>query len=201
MDVQEGLRPETEAAELFSAAFAEHLDLVARVQLELRQPFEAFAAAARTTLESGGKLLLFGNGGSAADAQHIAAEFVVRYRRERRALPAIALTVDSSILTAGANDYSFDDVFARQVEALGRPGDMAIGISTSGNSRNVLNGLAAARAGGLVAAGLAGGDGGHMAEAADLLLVVPSRTVARIQEVHILLGHLLCEALDEHFAR
>ena len=146
--------PAVDAAALYENAFDEHLRVIAQIRDALRQPFVELVAAVSGALNAGGKLIIFGNGGSAADAQHIAAEFVVRYRNERRALPAIALTVDSSILTAAANDYSYDDIFSRQVEALGRPGDVALGISTSGNSPNVLKALEAARRGGLIAAGL-----------------------------------------------
>ncbi|MEX2628350.1 MAG: D-sedoheptulose 7-phosphate isomerase [Tistlia sp.] len=151
--------------------------------------------ACETSLGQGGKLLFFGNGGSAGDAQHLATELVVRYRKDRPALPAIALTVDSSTLTAIGNDLGFERLFARQIEALGRPGDVAIGISTSGRSANVLAGLRAAREGGLVAAGLTG-HGGAMAELADPLIRVPSDNPARIQEMHIMLGQILCGALE-----
>ncbi len=144
----------------------------------------------------GGKILLFGNGGSAADAQHIAAEFVGRFIRERIPLPAIALTTDTSILTAIANDYGFEQVFARQVEALGKPGDVAIAISTSGNSPNVLEGVRAANAQGLTSVGLAGGDGGRLAGIVDVSIVVPSTNTARIQECHITIGHLFCEIVE-----
>ena len=192
--------PAVDAAALYENAFDEHLRVIAQIRDALRQPFVELVAAVSGALNAGGKLIIFGNGGSAADAQHIAAEFVVRYRNERRALPAIALTVDSSILTAAANDYSYDDIFSRQVEALGRPGDVALGISTSGNSPNVLKALEAARRGGLIAAGLSGKAGGKMKGAASPLLIVESETTARIQEMHILLGHLLCEAIDEEFA-
>jgi D-sedoheptulose 7-phosphate isomerase len=147
-------------------------------------------------MTSGHKVMIFGNGGSAADAQHIAAELAVRYARDRPAIAALALTTDTSILTAAANDLGFAYVFSRQVEALGRPGDVAIGLSTSGRSANVVRGLEAARAAGLCAAALTGGDGGDLARLADPLLVVPSPVTARIQEMHIVLGHALCQALE-----
>jgi D-sedoheptulose 7-phosphate isomerase len=146
---------------------------------------------------AGRKLLLFGNGGSAADAQHIAAEFVNRFDRDRRGLGALALATDGSVLTSIANDASFDAIFSRQIEALGREGDVAIGITTSGRSPNVIAGLGAARAGGLRTAALLGRDGGPAAAEADLALVVPGRNTARIQEVHILAGHLLCLLVEE----
>ena len=147
-------------------------------------------------LRGGHKLLLFGNGGSAADSQHIAAEFVGRFERERRALPAIALTTDTSILTALTNDYGAEVVFARQVEALGQPGDLAIAYSTSGNSPNVLAGIRAARAKGMRVVGLTGESGGAMAALCDLTLRVPSRRTSRIQEAHGTISHAICEAVE-----
>ena len=145
---------------------------------------------------AGGRVLAFGNGGSAADAQHFVAELVGRLERERRALSAIALTTDPSVVTAVSNDMGYAAVFRRQVEAHGRAGDVALGISTSGRSRNVVLGLEAARDGGLVAAALSVNDGGLLRGLADPLLVVPSRTTARIQEMHIMLGQMLCGALE-----
>jgi D-sedoheptulose 7-phosphate isomerase len=150
-----------------------------------------------TALAGGRKLLLFGNGGSAADAQHIAAEFVGRFLRERRALPAIALTTDTSALTSIANDYGYDDVFARQVGALGVSGDVALAISTSGRSANVLRAVEACRELGVTTIGLTGGDGGPLAGAVDLALRVSASGIsARIQETHILIGHVICELVD-----
>ena len=151
-------------------------------------------------LRAGGKLLFFGNGGSAADAQHLAAEFVGRFVRERAGLPAIALTTDSSILTAVGNDYGFDQIFARQVQALGRPGDVAIAISTSGNSPNIIEGVKAARKGYLKTIGLSGKDGGLLATEADVVITIASISTARIQECHITIGHLLCELTEEALA-
>ena len=142
-------------------------------------------------LQQGGKLLLFGNGGSAADAQHIAAEFVGRYRLEREAFPALALTTNASTLTAVANDYGYKEVFARQIAAFGTKIDAAIGISTSGNSPNVLRGLTAARERGMLTVGLTGHAGGELKALADLCLCVPSEVTARIQECHILAGHVI----------
>ncbi|MFW6113232.1 MAG: D-sedoheptulose-7-phosphate isomerase [Thermodesulfobacteriota bacterium] len=160
---------------------------------------EQVAVAARllaATLKQGGKILLFGNGGSAADAQHLAAEFVNRFQIERPPLAALALTTDTSILTSIANDYDFEEVFAKQVRALGRSEDAALGLSTSGNSANVVRGLEAARQLGLRTLALSGGDGGPVARAAELALVVPSRSTPRIQEVHITIGHVLCDLVD-----
>jgi len=151
------------------------------------------------TLKGGGKILLFGNGGSAADAQHIAAEFVNRFRRDRHPLPALALTTDTSILTSIANDYDFSLVFLKQIQALGKPGDLAWGISTSGNSPNVNLALEEAKRMGLKTVALGGGTGGKMAEIADLVLVVNSKDTPRIQEVHITIGHVVCELVEEMF--
>ncbi|MFN8011522.1 MAG: D-sedoheptulose 7-phosphate isomerase [Holophagaceae bacterium] len=150
-------------------------------------------------LRRGCKILVCGNGGSAADAQHFAAELTGRYLKERRALAAIALTTDTSALTAIGNDYSYDHIFARQVEALGRPGDVLVGISTSGNSGNVIAAVEAARSLGVKTLGLLGRDGGRLASLVDDALVVPSRVTARIQEVHEMVLHFWCEALDECF--
>jgi D-sedoheptulose 7-phosphate isomerase len=160
---------------------------------------ELVLAAARLlagVFQAQGRVLLFGNGGSAADAQHLAAEFVNRFQVERPPLAALALTTDTSIITAVANDYDFNQVFAKQVRALGRAGDLAWGISTSGNSPNVVAGLHTARELGLATLALSGGDGGPVAAAADMALIVPSRNTPRIQEVHITLGHVLCDLVD-----
>jgi D-sedoheptulose 7-phosphate isomerase len=157
------------------------------------------AAAGRliACYRSGGKLLAMGNGGSAADAQHFVAELVGRYRRERRALPAIALTVDPSIVTAVANDYGYEEVFARQVRAHVRPGDVVVGISTSGNSDNVCRAFKAARAAGGVTIALGGGSGGRMKDLADLAIIAPSNETPRIQECHITVIHILCDLVEE----
>ncbi|MFI5330180.1 MAG: SIS domain-containing protein [Desulfobaccales bacterium] len=186
------------------------MDLVARLEaavdesISLKKRFvaaqgDAVVAAAQMlagVFQAGGKVFLFGNGGSAADAQHLAAEFVNRFQVERPPLAALALTTDTSILTAVANDYDFLQVFAKQVRALGRPGDLALGLSTSGNSPNVVEGLKTARQLGLRTLALSGRDGGPVAQAAELALIVPSRNTARIQEVHITIGHVLCDLVD-----
>lgn len=148
-------------------------------------------------IKQGHKILICGNGGSAADAQHIAAEFVGRFHRERISLPAIALTTDTSILTSVGNDYSYGDVFARQVEGLGRQGDVFWGITTSGNSENVLKAAQAARNQGMTVISSLGKDGGKMAGLSDVALIIPSNSTARIQEMHILCAHSICEILDE----
>jgi D-sedoheptulose 7-phosphate isomerase len=158
---------------------------------------DTLASWIATSLLQGGKVLFFGNGGSAADAQHLAAEFVNRYDRDRPALAALALATDGSALTSIGNDAAFRAVFTRQIEALGRAGDVAVGITTSGRSPNVLDGLAAARRLGLRTAALLGRDGGPAREIAELSLVVPGEHTGRIQEVHILAGHLICQRVEE----
>jgi len=182
--------------EYFEAEFDEHEAVVAATRAALAASFARLVAVSLTALEGGGKILLFGNGGSAADAQHLATELTVRYVRDREPIAALALTTDSSALTAIGNDLGFEELFARQLRALGRPGDVALGISTSGRSPNVVRALQAARDGGLVPAALSGGDGGALPGLADPLLIVPSRTTARIQEMHITLGQMLCGALE-----
>jgi D-sedoheptulose 7-phosphate isomerase len=154
------------------------------------------AEVMRGALDRGGKVLAFGNGGSAAEAQHFAAELVGRFARDRRAAAALALTTDTSVLTAIGNDFSFERVFARQIEALGRPGDVALGISTSGQSPNVIAALESARAGGLATIGLTGGDGGAIGALVDVHVNVPHGVVARVQEVQLVLLHVLCELVE-----
>jgi len=152
------------------------------------------------SLEQGGKLLLFGNGGSAADAQHLAAELVGRYLRDRRALPAIALTTNSSCVTAIGNDYSYEEIFSRQIEAFGNRTDVAIGISTSGNSRNIVRGMQVARRVGMATAALTGRTGGVLKGLVEYCLCIPSDETPRIQEGHILIGHVVCEIIEESLA-
>ena len=151
-------------------------------------------------LEEGGKLIVFGNGGSAADSQHIAAEMVGRFQRERKAIPALALTTNTSTLTALANDYGYDITFSRQLEALARRGDVVLAISTSGNASNVAEAVKRASRLGLVSIALTGGDGGKLAKLADIAIVVPSKVTARIQESHIMVGHILCELVEDALA-
>jgi len=182
--------------EEMAQAFRESADIKMRF---IRQNAEALTLAVQMVVEAfkaGNKILLFGNGGSAADAQHIAAEFVNRFLIERPPLPAIALTTDTSILTSISNDYGYADSFAKQVKALGKEGDVAIGISTSGAAANVLKAIKAAKEMGLKTVGLAGRDGGELAKVVDIALVVDSQIVPRIQEVHITIGHVLCEMVD-----
>jgi len=162
---------------------------------------ENAANAIIESLRSGKKLLVFGNGGSAADSQHIAAELVGRFKMERKALPAIALTTDTSILTALANDYSYDMVFSRQVEALGIAGDVALGISTSGNSKNVIEALRKARALGMRTIALSGGDGGNISREADISIIVATKDTPRIQESQIMISHIICALIEDGMFR
>ena len=180
----------------YRSEFAEQRAVAQATEKALSVPFAALVAACVESVRAGGKLMFFGNGGSAADAQHLATELTVRYKTDRAAIAALALTTDSSTLTACANDLGFDRVFARQIEALGRPGDIALGITTSGKSPNVTLALRRAKEMGLVTAPLTGKRGGDLPALADHLLIVPSDTTARIQEMHITLGQMLCGALD-----
>jgi phosphoheptose isomerase len=186
--------------DIVRATLDETIALHRRVRDTDPQPLLDAAAAISKAVTTGGKLLLFGNGGSAADAQHVAAELVGRYQRERAALAAIALTADTSVLTSIANDSAYNLVFARQVEALGRAGDVALGISTSGASPNVVAALEAARARGLLTIALTGRDGGPVGRAAAIHLNVPSEVTARVQEVHRTLLHVMCEIVETSFA-
>jgi D-sedoheptulose 7-phosphate isomerase len=174
----------------------QHEEVLRKTKDELFEAFEKLEAVCAEALRKRRKLLFFGNGGSAADAQHIATELTVRFQANRKAFPAIALTTDTSALTAIGNDFGFDYIFSRQVEALCSPGDVAIGISTSGNSENVICGLTAAKSIGATTVAMCGGDGGRMKDSADLIIIVPSKVTARIQEMHIMLGHMLCGALE-----
>ena len=180
----------------FAAEFAEHESVVAATRAQLSHEFGRLVALSVQCLAQGGKLLFFGNGGSAADAQHLATELTVRYISNRKAVAALALTTDTSALTAIGNDLGFDQLFSRQIEALGRPGDVAIGITTSGVSPNVIKALETAKAMGLHAVALTGKGGGKAKEIADPCLIVPSATTARIQEMHITLGQMLCGAIE-----
>jgi D-sedoheptulose 7-phosphate isomerase len=183
----------------------ERIHRIARESIEAKKTFfdshaEAVARAAEliiTSVKAGGKVLIFGNGGSAADAQHIAAELVNRFNYDRPPIAAIALTTDTSILTSVGNDSSFDELFERQVRALGRRDDVALAISTSGNSPNVLRAVDAAHELGIKTIALAGRDGGKLADAVDVALVVEARSTQRIQETHITIGHILCELIED----
>ncbi|WP_367868562.1 D-sedoheptulose 7-phosphate isomerase [Pedobacter sp. WC2423] len=173
-----------------------HKNTIDQVIAKLVPGIENGCKLVTDTVLAGGKVLLAGNGGSAADAQHIAAELTGRYVKDRKALPAIALTVDTSALTAISNDYGFERVFARQVEAFARPGDLFIAISTSGNSPNIIQALHTAREMGCKILGLSGRDGGQMNNLCDLNIIIPDDVTARIQEMHILIGHIFCKAVD-----
>ena len=190
----------TQQAALYERVLA--ATVAAHEQMRRQDPAPVLAAAAAmvTAVRGGGKVLVFGNGGSAADAQHMAAELVGRLERERPAIAAVALSTDTSILTAVANDYGFERVFARQIDALGRAGDVALAISTSGNSKNVLAGAAAARDRGLRVIALTGGDGGQLGRRADVHVNVPVTDTARAQEVHRTLLHILCELVETGLA-
>lgn len=176
-----------------------HLEVIRRLDA-LVPDIERFARRAADCLAAGGRIFWIGNGGSAADCQHLAAELVGRYQRARDGLASIALTTDSSILTSLGNDFGFEAIFARQVQALCRPGDLLVALSTSGNSANVLAALGPAAALGVYRVGLTGGSGGRLKDETDLCLVVPSDNTARIQEAHILIGHLVCDLVETTLA-
>ncbi|MDX1702406.1 MAG: D-sedoheptulose 7-phosphate isomerase [Melioribacteraceae bacterium] len=174
----------------------QHRETLNKVKEELSGIINEVSEILVSTIKSGNKILLFGNGGSAADAQHIAAELSGRYRRERKGLPALALTTDTSALTAISNDYGFEYTFARQVEALAKKGDAIIGISTSGNSENVVQGILKGKEIGCELIGLSGKDGGKLKTVCDFNIIIPSESTARIQEMHILIGHIFCEIIE-----
>jgi D-sedoheptulose 7-phosphate isomerase len=177
----------------------ESADLKRVIADTLSEDIEKVIIAIRSSLDNGGKLLLMGNGGSAGDAQHIAAEFIGRYKKERPALPAIALTVDTSALTAIGNDYGYDFVFERQVDGLAQKGDIVLGFSTSGNSENVVRALKKAKEKGAKTIALLGKSGGKAKDVAEIAIVVPSNDTARIQEAHITIGHIICEIIESDF--
>jgi D-sedoheptulose 7-phosphate isomerase len=185
-----------DAAAYLKNEHAEHLAVANGLLAKVADPFNRLVRVVTYALGSGGKVLFFGNGGSAGDAQHLAAELVVKYSKDRTPLGAVALTTDTSVLTATVNDFGPEHVFVRQVQAIGRKGDVAFGISTSGNSLNVLKALEAAKGIGMTPVGLAGGTGGKMVGLADPLLIVPSTNSARIQEMHIFLGQVMCGAVE-----
>jgi D-sedoheptulose 7-phosphate isomerase len=190
--------PSHDFAVLFDRHLAGHLDTVRQLE-GCRDTLKAIAAAWVKALKDGKKILFFGNGGSAADAQHLAAELCVRYRANRAALAGLALTTDTSVLTAHSNDFGFETVFARQVEALASPGDVVIGISTSGTSKNVVAGLRAARERGCVVVAFTGAAGAQCAELADHAYCVPTPVTAFAQECHLLAGHVICEYVEAAF--
>jgi D-sedoheptulose 7-phosphate isomerase len=179
------------------AEMSSHEEVFAAMRESIVEPFSILLHASVKSIGKGGKIVFFGNGGSAADAQHLATELTVRYINDRVPIPAIALSTDTSSLTAIGNDFGFDDVFARQVDALVKEEDVVIGISTSGNSENIVRALNRAKNKGAVVAGFSGRDGGRMIGLANPLLNVPSQQTARVQEMHILIGHMLCGALEQ----
>jgi len=181
--------------------FNEHLKTSQTTLEYIAKPLEIAANLCIDCLKNGGKILIFGNGGSAADAQHIAAEMVGRYKVERKGLAAIALTTDTSALTSIGNDYGYNHVFDRQVEALSNQGDVAIGISTGGSSGNVISGLQTAKELGCKLIGFSGRDGGEMNTLCDVNLVVPAKDTPRIQEMHIVIGHTICHLVDQEFLK
>jgi D-sedoheptulose 7-phosphate isomerase len=184
---------------LIAKNFEESIETKKKVLSDKRliKNIEDTAQKIKTALKNGNKVLICGNGGSAADAQHFTAELVGRYKKERKGLAAIALTTDSSIMTAWTNDYSFDTLFSRQIEALGKKGDVFIGISTSGNSKNVIEALKKAKEIGIYCIGLTGNNGGKMNDSCDINIVVPSANTPRIQEAHITIIHAMCEVIEE----
>ncbi len=184
-------------AERIRRDFEESADVKRRFAKDQAERVAEAAGRMIAAYRSGNKAIFFGNGGSACDASHLAAELVNRYKKDRAGLPALALAADPAVVTSISNDYHYEDLFARQVQALGQPGDIAIAISTSGNSPNVLKGVDAAREKGLFTIGFTGHGGGKLAARVDMAFVVPSRDTARIQETHITLGHLLCELVEE----
>jgi len=183
---------------IIAERFTDHLDVFGKT-MEQMDVIQLMAERCKEALKSGNKVLFCGNGGSAADAQHLAAELIGRFQKERRSLASVALTTDTSILTAVANDYGYDEVFARQVEGLGRSGDVLIGISTSGNSANVVKAALKARDTGMHTIAFTGEGGGKLKDICDITFAVPSKVTARIQEMHIMVGHIICELVEEEY--
>ncbi|WP_295271235.1 D-sedoheptulose 7-phosphate isomerase [Veillonella sp.] len=183
---------------IIAERFTDHLDVFGKTMEEM-DVIQLMAERCKEALKAGNKVLFCGNGGSAADAQHLAAELIGRFQKERRSLASIALTTDTSILTAVANDYGYDEVFARQVEGLGRSGDVLIGISTSGNSANVVKAALKARDTGMHTIAFTGEGGGKLKDICDITFAVPSKVTARIQEMHIMVGHIICELVEEEY--
>ena len=183
--------------EFWTSEAEEHTSVADKTFKTLCEPFAQWLDVSVSAVENGNKIIFFGNGGSASDAQHLATELAVRYISDRDPIPALSLATDTSSLTAIGNDMGFEHIFARQINAVGRAGDIAVGISTSGKSPNVIKALEAARKKGITTVGLSGRDGGDMHEVCDLLLIIPSHTTARIQEMHITLGQMFCGAMEQ----
>ena len=185
--------------EMIEAELTTHKETVDKVILILKPEIEKACRLCVETIKNGKKILFFGNGGSAADAQHLAAELSGRYKKERRGLPGIALTTDTSVLTAIGNDYEYDYIFERQVEAIANAGDLLIGISSTGNSKNIIRAFAKGESLGCYTLGLSGKGGGKMNGNCNINIIVPSDVTARVQEMHILIGHIICQAIDNEF--
>ncbi len=181
----------------WSSETQEHISCAEKTSTLLKQDFPPILDICVDAIQSGNKIMFFGNGGSAADAQHLATELSVRFIKDRAPIAGLALTTDTSTLTAGGNDLGFENIFARQIQALGKPGDVAIAISTSGNSTNIINALKAAQDLNIKTIGFSGRDGGKMKALCNNIMIVPSTSTARIQEMHILIGHMLCGALEK----
>lgn len=188
----------TDIHPIIAERFSDHLDVFSKT-MDQMDIIQEIAWRCKSALDNGSKILFCGNGGSAADSQHLAAELIGRFQKERRSLASIALTTDTSILTAVGNDYGFDDIFARQVEGLGRTGDVLIGISTSGNSKNVVKAVEKAKDIGMHTFAFTGEGGGALKHLCDLTLAIPSKVTARIQEMHILVGHIICELVEAEY--
>ena len=185
-----------ELSKLYNQDFDEHAKVLAATREVLAEPYQSLVNICVNSIRQGGKIMFFGNGGSAADSQHLATELTIRYSKSRLPIASIALSTDTSAITACANDLSYEDIFSRQVTALGKQGDVSIGISTSGSSQNVIRALETSKQMNIIPAAFGGKDGGKMLGLADPYLIVPSNTTARIQEMHILIGHLLCDGLE-----
>ena len=183
--------------DLLKSESAEHITVATQTVSQIWKPFQELCELAVTAVKNGNKIIFFGNGGSAADAQHLAAELIVRYRVNRAPIAAISITTDTSIITAGANDFGYDTIFENQLRALGKKGDIAIGLTTSGNSKNVLKALSTARELGITPAAFSGGTGGKISDVAHPIIIVPSTVIARIQEMHIFIGHVFCDVLEQ----
>lgn len=189
--------PDFDVSAYWQAQTSEHNEVAEKTIAALQNDFNGMLAACATAINNGNKIMFFGNGGSAADAQHLATELGVRYVDDRPPIAGIALTTDTSTLTASGNDYGFDHIFSRQIEAIGNKGDVVIAISTSGNSPNITKAITTAKNKGITVVGVTGKTGGEMRDMCDHILIVPSDSTARIQEMHILLGHMLCGALEK----
>ncbi|MBY0124252.1 SIS domain-containing protein [Bacillus sp. S/N-304-OC-R1] len=183
--------------QLVLTGILEHQKVIEIIKNQLIDEVELIGHKCKSAIEQGNTIFFMGNGGSAADSQHLAAELVGRFYKERRGLPSIALTTDTSILTAVGNDYGYDEVFSRQVEALVKPNDIVIGISTSGNSSNIIKAVHQAKKTGAITIGFTGNEGGRLKDICEHCLIIPSSNTARIQEAHILIGHIICEIIDE----